>query len=162
MKKELIIIAHDIRSAQNVGAFFRIADCLGISKIYLTGYTPRPFLMEKDTYIKQGQKHIAKTALGAEKVVSWEKREDLNAVISELKKNKFTIIGLELVKDAINIQRFNPKFPCALILGNEVEGIDKKILKRCDEIICIPMHGQKESLNVSVATGIAVWEILKQ
>jgi 23S rRNA (guanosine2251-2'-O)-methyltransferase len=159
--KKLVIIAHNIRSAQNVGAFFRIADCLGGAKIYLTGYTPRPYLEDEDSYMNQGQKYLAKTALGAEKMVAWEKIQSISELIKRLKKDKFKIIGLELDKNANDIKKFKPCFPCALILGSEVEGIDRKILKKCDKIIYIPMKGKKESLNVSVAAGIAVWEILK-
>jgi 23S rRNA (guanosine2251-2'-O)-methyltransferase len=161
MKKELAIIAHNIRSAQNVGAIFRSAECLGAEKIYLTGYSPRPFSEDKDAYIKQGQKLLAKTALGAEKIVLWEKIKDIGSLIKKLKKDKFQIIALELDKKAEDIKFFEPKFPCALILGNEVRGIDRKILKKCDRIVYIPMKGKKESLNVSVAGGIAMWEMLK-
>jgi 23S rRNA (guanosine2251-2'-O)-methyltransferase len=161
MKKELVIIAHNIRSAQNVGAFFRIADCLGVSKIYLTGYTPRPFLENKDAYVSEGQKNLAKTALGAEKMIPWEKIKNIGKLMEKLKKEKFQIIALELDKKAEDIKKFKPRFPCALILGNEVMGIDRKILKKCDKIVHIPMKGKKESLNVSAAAGIAVWEILK-
>jgi 23S rRNA (guanosine2251-2'-O)-methyltransferase len=160
MKKELVIIAHNIRSAQNVGAFFRTADCLGISKIYLTGYAPRPFMKDIDAYENSGQKYLAKTALGAENTIPWKKIKNISELIRKLKKDKFQIIALELDKKAKNLKKINPRFPCALILGNEVRGIDKKILKLCDKIIYIPMKGEKESLNVSVAAGIAIYKIL--
>jgi 23S rRNA (guanosine2251-2'-O)-methyltransferase len=161
MEKELIIIAHNIRSAYNVGAIFRIADGLGASKIYLTGYAPAPH-DNNDKYPNQGQRALAKTALGAEKNVPWEKAENIFEIIERLKKIKYQIIELEISPESEDIKKFKPQFPCALILGNEVGGIDETILEKCDKIIHIPMLGKKESLNVSVAAGIAIYEILNK
>jgi 23S rRNA (guanosine2251-2'-O)-methyltransferase len=160
--KKLVVIAHNVRSAQNVGSIFRTAECLGVSKMFLTGYTPHPFLEGKDVYIKQGQKFLTKTALGAENLVQWEKVKNAGNLIKKLKKEGFKIIALELDRRAVNIESFEPKFPCVLILGNEVRGIDRKILKKCDKIIHIPMKGKKESLNVSIAAGIVIYKILNK
>jgi 23S rRNA (guanosine2251-2'-O)-methyltransferase len=153
MKNISILILPDIRSALNVGAIFRTADAIGISKIYLTGYTPRP--TDKFGRI---QKDIAKSALGAETWVPWEYNEDLIKLISKLKKDGFKII--EQDKKAVDYKKIKIIDKLALIVGREVEGLDKKTLKKCDSIIHIPMYGKKESLNVSVATGIALYRLL--
>lgn len=107
----------------------------------------------------KAQKMLAKTALGAEKNVSWEKNKSLNNLIKKLKKEKFQIVALEQDKKSIDYEKFKTEFPLALIAGNEVRGIDKRILKKCDAIIEIPMRGKKNSLNVAVAVGIAGYEI---
>ena len=160
-KRNLCLILHDIRSAQNVGAVFRSADAAGVEKIYLTGYTPAPHDPKKDRYETTVHKKISKTALGAEKTASWEKRKDIFSLVRKLKKDKFQVYALEKTPGAKNIFQEKLKFPCTLILGNEVLGVDPKILKKCDAILEIPMRGQKESLNVAVAAGIAVYRILE-
>lgn len=161
MKRKLIIIACNIRSAYNVGALFRTADGLGVSKIYLSGYTPFPY-SNSDKYPNRGQKALAKTALGAEKTVPWEKIEDILGLLTKLKRSKYHILALEISQKSEDIKKAKHHFPCVLILGNEIGGIEKKVLEKCDKIINIPMKGKKESLNVSVAAGIAVYEILNK
>jgi len=158
MKNKFYLILHNIRSAYNVGSIFRTADGAGIKKIYLTGYSPVPADGSK-IYETRAQKMLTKTALGAEKNISWEKIENLNDLIKKLKQDKFQIVALEQDNKSIGYKKFKPKFPLALIVGNEVKGIDKRILKKCDKIIEIPMRGKKKSLNVSVAAGIALYEI---
>ena len=158
MKKELYIILHNIRSAYNVGSMFRTADGMGVKKIYLTGYTASPYC-EKDLHMTKPQKMISKTALGADEFVSWEKASQIGKLISRLKSEKIEIVALEQDKKSVNYKKFKPKFPLALIVGNEPKGIDKKILKKCDQIIEIPMKGEKKSLNVAVSIGIAGYEI---
>ncbi len=155
MKKKIFLILHNVRSLHNVGAIFRTADGAGVSKIYLTGYTPTPV----DIFGKT-RKEIKKTALGAEKTVAWEKYKDIGKLISKLKKEKIKIIALEQSPEAINYKKLKPKYPIALILGNEVRGISKQILNKCNSVIEIPMRGKKESLNVSVAAGVALFELL--
>ena len=159
MKKELFLILHDIRSAYNVGAIFRTADGSGVCKIYLSGYTPCPNDGKKMRKT-DADKMIEKTALGAEKNIEWEKCEDFKKLLKKLKKEKIQIVALEKTDGAEDLKNFRPDFPLALILGNEVEGISKNILKKCDAVVYIPMRGKKESLNVSVAAGIAMYEIL--
>ncbi len=154
--QDSVLILPDIRSAINVGAIFRTADAVGVSKIYLTGYTPRP----TDRFGRR-QKDITKSALGAETWVPWEYKESLSTLIKELKQDGFTIIALEQDKKAIDYRKIKIPNKVAVILGREVEGIDKKILKQCDKVVYIPMYGKKESLNVSVATGVALFRILK-
>lgn len=159
--KDLSVIVYDVRSAYNVGAILRTADGAGASKVYLTGYTPCPYRTEEEPYSAKSQKMIAKTALGAEKSVDWEKVSDIGKLIKKLKKQKIFIAALEQCPKSVDFRKVKFKFPCALIVGNEVSGIEEKILSQCDLIASIPMRGKKESLNVSVATGIAIYEILK-
>ena len=150
-KKEFYVIAHNIRSLYNVGSIFRTADAFGVSKIYLTGYTGTPANPIH-------KKKIGKVALGAEEWVPWEYSKSPQAVIRILKKQRVTIVGLENnVGKPTNIRKFKPKFPLAIILGEETGGINKSLIKSCDHLVEIPMLGKKESLNVSVAFGIAAY-----
>jgi len=151
-----ILILPDIRSAINVGAIFRTADAVGISKIFLTGYTPRP--TDKFGRI---QKDIAKSALGAENFIEWEYQKSLVSLISKLKKRGFKIIAIEQDKKAVDYKKVKISEKVAIIMGPEVLGLSKKILDKCDVIAEIPMYGKKESLNVSVACGVALFRILK-
>lgn len=151
---EMIIILHDIRSVYNVGAIFRTADAAGISKIYLTGLTPTPL----DRFGRK-RKDLTKTALGAEDSVLWQKKENIEILISDLKKEKFKIIAIEQAKNSVDYKKIKGQ-KLAIIMGNEVDGIPEEILKKCDCVAEIPMNGQKESLNVSVATGIALFRIM--
>jgi 23S rRNA (guanosine2251-2'-O)-methyltransferase len=155
-KKDSILILPDIRSAINVGAIFRTADAIGISKVYLVGYTPRP--TDKFGRI---QKDIAKSALGAETWVPWEYKESPAPLIRSLKKDGFTVVALEQDERSIDYRTLKKNLKIALVLGPEVTGLNPKVLKECDEIVYIPMYGKKESLNVSVAAGIALYEILQ-
>ncbi len=161
MKKKLCLIIHNVRSAYNVGSIFRTADAAGVKKIYLTGYTPAPHIREENPYFTQSQKMIKKTALGAENLVAWEKIDKIGSLIKKLKSRKFSVISLEQNEKSADFRKFKYSFPCALILGNEISGISQGILKVSDKIIAIPMRGGKESLNVTVAAGIAIYEILK-
>jgi len=142
----MIIIAHNIRSLHNVGSIFRSADAFAVEKIYLTGYTGAPPRSE-----------IAKTALGSENRVAWEKVDDLFLVINKLKAEGYSVIGLENGKDTKFINDWHSEKPVALVLGSEVEGIDPEVVKQLDDLVEIPMLGQKRSLNVSVAAGIAMF-----
>lgn len=154
-----ILILPDIRSAINVGAIFRTADAVGISKIYLTGYTPRP--TDKFGRI---QKDISKSALGAENFVPWEFKKSLPALLSKLRRDGYKIIAIEQDKRAVDYRtlRLSPRHKGPVfIIGTEVSGISKKILDKCDIIVEIPMYGEKESLNVSVACGVVLFRILK-
>ena len=150
--KAFYVIAHNIRSLYNVGSIFRTADAFNVTKIFLTGFTGTP---DNPSHAKK----IGKVALGAEKFVAWEYIKSPGALINKLKKEKVRIIGLENNVKAKNVTKFRPKFPLALVLGEETTGINKKLLKLCDEVIEIPMFGKKESLNVAVAFGIAAFVI---
>lgn len=151
-----ILILPDIRSAINVGAIFRTADAIGIDKLYLVGVTPRP--TDKFGRI---QKDIAKSALGAETWVPWEYKEKLIPLLNSLKKEGYEIVALEQDEKSIDYRKYKKPSKMAFILGPEVTGLDKKILKLCDKIVEIPMKGKKESLNVSVACGVALFRIIK-
>ncbi|MEI7810721.1 MAG: TrmH family RNA methyltransferase [bacterium] len=158
-KIDAILILPDIRSALNVGAIFRTADAVGISKIYLTGYTPRP--TDKFGRI---QKDISKSALGAETWIPWEYKEKIIPLLTKLKKEGYKIIALEQDERSVDYRTLRlssgQENKIAIIIGREVEGVDKKILNKADVIAEIPMKGKKESLNVSVATGVALFRIL--
>ena len=149
-KKEIYLILQNIRSLFNIGSIFRSADAFNIDKIYLCGYSGYP----QD---KQMAK-IAKTALGAEKSIPWEHHWQTASLIKKLKRQGIQIVALELTKKAISLKKFQPQYPLALIVGNEVLGVTKPILKLADKHIYIPMHGQKESLNVAIAASIAIYD----
>ena len=150
MKKQekFILILPDIRSGHNVGAMFRTGDAVGIDKIYLTGYTTIP-----------SHPHVAKVSLGAENTILWEKYEKTERLLKQLKKKGYNIVALEQTEKSIDIFQWKPKFPLALVVGNEVRGVEKELLDLCDVYVEIPMVGQKESLNVSIAGGIAMYYI---
>ncbi|MBI2609740.1 RNA methyltransferase [Candidatus Giovannonibacteria bacterium] len=153
-RREIFLILHNIRSLHNVGSIFRTADAAGVSKIFLTGYTPAPL----DIFGKY-RKEISKVALGAEKYLPWGKVSNIRGLTKKLKKDGVEIIALEQSRNAMNFKKFRPNYPLALILGNEVRGIAPAVLKKCDKIIQIPMRGKKESLNVSVAAGVALFSL---
>jgi 23S rRNA (guanosine2251-2'-O)-methyltransferase len=154
-KKEIYLILHNIRSVHNVGSIFRTADGAGVAKIYLAGVTPAP--IDRFGRIR---KDLIKVALGAEQTVPWEQVVSTEAAILNLKSAGVEIIALEQSPKAVDYKEIKPKYPCALILGEEVNGIAKEILDQCDTICEIPMKGEKESLNVSVSAGIALFRIL--
>jgi len=150
---EFYVILHNIRSCYNVGSIFRSADAFGARKIFLGGYTPTP---------ETNSKEIAKTALGAEKFVFWKKRKRTGELIMELKKQGVKIVALEQDKSSVGIKDLKTKSPIALVLGNEIRGLSEAMLNKADQIVEIPMIGKKESLNVSVAFGIAAHSISKK
>ena len=139
------LILHNIRSEHNVGSIFRTADAAGVSKVYLTGYTPAPV----DRF---GRKvgAITKVALGAEESVSWEKKESTPELIQELTQEGIEIVSVEQDKRSINYKKYTQKKDAVFILGDEVKGVPAELLDASDSIIEVPMKGNKESLNVSV------------
>lgn len=156
----IVVIAHNIRSTHNVGAIFRTAEGFGVEKIYLTGYSPYPSFPGDPRLphlAEKIEKQIHKTALGAERFVSFEHQEEVGTIISRLKHDGFDIIGLEQTYDAVPLNDFVPPSNCALLLGEEVKGIHEDVRSLCGSFVEIPMHGLKESFNVSVATGIALY-----
>lgn len=158
---EVIVIAHNIRSTHNVGALFRTADGFGISKIILSGYTPYPRLPQGDTRLphisEKLEKQIHKTALGAELLVPFEYQETLH--IKSLREAGYRIVGLEQSPRSTLLPSYERPEKIALLLGEEVEGISAELLDECDDVIEIPMRGKKESFNVSVAAGIALYAL---
>ncbi|MBN2096192.1 RNA methyltransferase [Candidatus Peregrinibacteria bacterium] len=157
MRKDVYVLLNNIRSLHNVGSIFRTADGAGVKKIFLcgqTGYPPR--------------EEITKTAIGAEETVPWEYWIDAKECIKKLchsdqgggmNKKSIQLVALEQTKKSIDYRKFKSKYPICLVLGHEIDGVEHGILDLCDEAIEIPMHGKKQSLNVSVAFGIAVYSL---
>jgi 23S rRNA (guanosine2251-2'-O)-methyltransferase len=150
------LLLHNIRSTHNVGSILRTADAAAVSKVYLTGYTPTPF----DRFGRP-RKDVAKTALGAELSVPWEYAKTASGVIKKLKKGDVEIIALEQSAASVDYKDIKIDKPTLIILGNEPKGISKSLLKHVDIIAEIPMKGQKESLNVSVAAGVFLFRVLQ-
>tara|TARA_Y100001970_G_C14161237_1_gene818642 strand:+ start:334 stop:804 length:471 start_codon:yes stop_codon:yes gene_type:complete len=144
----LYLILPNIRSCHNVGAMFRNADAFGVKKIYLVGWTPAP-----------PKPQIDKVALGAETWIPWEQRKSLKRLITTLKKKGVCVAALEQSNKSVSVNLSKIAGPTALILGNEVNGVPSEILDLCDVVYDIPMCGKKESLNVSVAAGIALFAL---
>lgn len=150
----MVVVLDNIRSAQNVGAIFRTADACGIGKIFLCGVTPTPI----DRFGRK-RSDIKKSALGAEDSVLYEYFPNTIDCILHLKESKYEIVMLEQDAQAIDYKNYKVEKDMALVVGTEVTGISKEILALADVIIEIPMRGKKESLNVSVSTGIALARI---
>lgn len=148
--KKLFVICDNIRSLENIGSIFRTSDALKVDKIFLCGISGKP-----------PHPKIARTALGAEKTVPFEYHWQSWRIIDKMKEDGIKIIALEQTAKSIDYTDFKPKFPLALVIGNEVKGVSKSILKKADKIIHLPMWGKKESLNVSVAFGVAGYQINK-
>ena len=157
---EIIVIAHNIRSAHNVGSIFRTAEGFGVKKIILSGYTPYP-KVKNDTRLPHISEKIAgqihKTALGAETLVPFEYVETLD--LGTLRLAGYRIVALEQAAGSANLRDYTPPDKAALLLGEEVHGITPELLVQVDDIVEIPMRGTKESFNVSVATGIALYAL---
>lgn len=152
LKDHFILWLHNIRSLHNVGAAFRNADAFGVHKVLLSGFTPCPPRPE-----------ITKTAIGAEEHVTWEHTEDIVNKVDILKKNGYQIVGLEQTDISVML----PDYHCinskiCLLLGNEVTGIDNELLSMLDTSVEIPQFGTKHSLNVSVASGVALYGFLQK
>jgi|SRR3989338_1337277 len=155
-KVDVILVLHNIRSTHNVGSLFRSADGAGVGKIILSGYTPAPI----DKYGRY-RGDIAKTALGAEKSLAWEQADSLPVFLAAIKKQGFFIAAIEQAKNSVHYKKHNKKSKkIVLILGNEITGLENEILNLCDQALEIPMAGNKESLNVSVAGAIVLFDIL--
>ena len=152
MKKELpfYVICDNIRSLENIGSIFRTADALKVNKIFLCGICGTP-----------PNPKISKSALGSENKVDWEYCGVVWRAVERLKKEKIFVVALERTKKSLIYTKFKPKFPLALVIGNEIKGISPSVLKRAERIISLPMFGRKDSLNVAVAFGIAGYEINK-
>lgn len=146
------LMLDNIRSNYNVGSIFRTADSALVQELILTGYTPHP-----------PKKEIEKTALGAHKSVPWKYFHNQNEAIIYVKEQKIKLLALELTEKKRNYDSLEKTdFPCCIVLGNELTGIDQNLLDQCDDSIEIPMYGVKHSLNVSVAAGIAVFEAIRK
>lgn len=156
MKYSIVVLLHNVRSTHNVGSIFRTADAAGVERIILSGYTPTP----ADRF-GRAQKDIAKTALGAERAVPWMYAKTPQSILKRLRAEGFRIVGVEQDARAEDYRSFKLSGPTVFIFGNEVRGLSSLLRDECDELIEIPMHGTKESLNVSVAAGIILFSAVR-
>ncbi len=156
--RECVLVVHNIRSSHNVGSMFRTADGAGVSRIILSGYTPGHL-------DPRGKEHtpFVKVSLGAEKIVPYSRSATLSGALKKLKKEGYTVIALEQNKNSKSLFNYKPSSgeKLAVVMGNEVRGISAQSLKHADHILHIPMQGKKESLNVGVACGVALFTLLK-
>lgn len=152
---EFILVLHNIRSVFNVGALFRTADAVGITKIILSGYTPTPL----DRFGRE-RTDFSKCALGAEKTISWVYVKTITPSLKKLREQKFHIIGVEQDARSVDYKKIKKTNKMVFVLGTETTGMTKSLRDACDTLVEIPMVGKKESLNVSVAGGIVLYRIL--
>lgn len=153
--KVIILILENLRSVENTGSIFRTADGLGVSKIICVGTTPTPL----DRFGRK-RADFAKVSLGAEEMLEWEYQKEISHLIKDLKEQNFQILSLEQSEKSENLKDFKPKEQFALIVGNEVDGVSTEALEASEHILEIEMLGEKESLNVSVSTGIALHTLM--
>lgn len=157
---EIIVIAHNIRSTHNVGSIFRTCEGFGVKKLILSGYTPYPQVENDKRLPHISEKltaQIHKTALDAETIVPFEYQSIPD--LESLKADGYRLVALEQADQSILLPEYEKSEKIALLLGEEVHGIEESLLEQCDDVIEIPMNGQKESFNVSVAAGIALYAL---
>lgn len=152
-KHPLIVVLDSVRSMSNVGSIFRTCDGFAVEKLYLCGITAQP-----------PHKEITKTALGATESVDWEYHQDVVELVNQLKEDHYKVFLIEQTDNSIMLDQYQyqPQDKIAIVLGNEVFGVDEKLLPLCDGVIEIPQYGTKHSFNVTIAGGIVIWEIVKQ
>jgi tRNA G18 (ribose-2'-O)-methylase SpoU len=148
-EQRIVLVAHNIRSLWNIGSFFRTADAFGVGHIHLTGYTASP-----------PRNEIHKTALGADEWIPWSHDPDPLAVLSTRRKEGFEVVSLEIAGGSVPLNTYEAHKPVCLVVGHEITGVPAEILSVSDRVVHIPMIGKKESLNVSVALGIALFSLL--
>lgn len=159
---DIIVIAHNIRSTHNIGSIFRTCEGFGVTRLILSGYTPYPQLPHDSRLPHIARKltdQIHKTALDAEHLVPFSYTDTLD--LDLFKRDGYRIVGLEQDERSVMITDYRTPDKTVLILGEEVEGISSELLRQCDDIIEIPMKGHKESFNVSVSAGIALYALLQ-
>ncbi|MBI5037421.1 MAG: RNA methyltransferase [Candidatus Kerfeldbacteria bacterium] len=149
--RDIVVVLYNIRSRFNVGALFRTADAAGVKRMILCGITPQP-----------PHPKIDKVALGAEKTVPFTYYRQTKRALDDLHKQGYQLIALEQSAESIHYTKLKYPKRCALLIGNEVSGLPYRLLKQCDHIIEIPMHGRKESLNVGIATGIILFDSIRK
>lgn len=158
--RHIVLIAHDLRSTHNVGSLLRTAECMGVHRVYLTGYTPYPH-HSADTRLPhlaaKLDKAIEKTALGAATLVAWSYCQTATSVITSLQASGYEIIALEQAAGSTALPDYIPAQKVAIVLGREVEGVDSALQALCDKIVQIPQYGHKESLNVVQAAAMALY-----
>lgn len=151
-KIPIIAVLENVRSAYNVGSVFRTADAFLIEAIYICGYTACP-----------PHKEIKKTALGADETVSWKHFRNINEAMEDIRSLGYKIYAVEQAKDSYKLQAiaYEPGEKIAVVFGNEVTGVEQSTIEQCDGCIEIPQLGMKHSLNISVAAGIVLWELVR-
>ena len=149
------VILHNVRSAANVGSILRTCDAAGVSKIFLTGYTPTPL----DRFGRE-RRDLTKASLGAERTVSWEKKKDAGALIERLAREGMYVVCVEQGSGSHDYRTLTSSYPVAFVFGNEVRGLSPQLQKRCSAIAHVPMYGRKESLNVAVCAGVVLFRVL--
>lgn len=149
-KLPVSVLLYNVRSLYNVGAFFRTADAVRLSRLYLAGFTGSP-----------PSRQIAKTALGSEGTVPWE-RTDAAALFESLRGTEWEVAAVETTPEAVDLFEWRPKFPVLLVFGHEVDGLPASLLERCDTHVRIPMLGAKGSLNVATAGGVVLYELFRK
>lgn len=147
----VVVLLDNLRSAYNVGAFFRTADAVRLEKLLLCGITSTP-----------PHKGIVKTALGAEETVRWEHSADSLTVAAEHQQRGYELAAVETSLRSVDLFDWVPRFPVCLVFGNEKEGVSQELLERCDTHVRIPMLGFKHSLNVATAGGVVLYELLRK
>ncbi len=149
-KTPIIVVLDNIRSLNNIGSVFRSSDAFLVEKVYLCGITATP-----------PHKDIQKTALGATETVAWEHVEDTNVLIEKLQADNVKVLAIEQAEDAVFLNDFKPEATTkyAIILGNEVKGVQQSVVSASDTVIEIPQYGTKHSLNISVTTGVVLWDL---
>ena len=166
MGAKFALVIHNVRSAHNVGSLLRSADGAGVTQVYLSGYSPVPARVAKEpVYYTKSEKEIAKTALGAERTLQWKRQGRIDVLQKLLRKAGYCCVALEQAQGSISLNTLAEILdaggtrPVALLVGNEVRGIDARVLRKCDSVLELPMKGKKNSLNVAVAGGIALYGI---
>lgn len=151
-KIPLVVVLDNVRSMHNVGSVFRTSDGFLIEGIYLCGYTPQP-----------PHRDINKTALGATETVTWSYFKSTMEAVHSLREKGFRILAVEQAENSISLEKlgWDGKSPLALVFGNEVEGVEQEVIDQCDGCLEIPQWGMKHSLNISVAAGIVLWEMVR-
>lgn len=152
-KNPLVVILDNVRSSNNIGSIFRTSDAFLVEKICLCGICATP-----------PDREIHKTALGAEESLEWEYYKETEEAVIKLKEKGYTIIAIEQAEGSISLEKFQPQASekIALIFGNEVKGVQQKVVNLCDKIIEIPQLGTKHSFNISVSAGIVLWDLFNK
>lgn len=160
--RDIVLLINDIRSCHNVGSLLRTAEGLGVSTVYITGYSPYP-AQDNDSRLPhiRDKLHaqIKKTALGAEESQHWMQSDDVIGVLASLRQDGYTLVGLEQTDSAVSLPLYDAPRKIAVLLGREVTGIEPDLLEFMDQTVVIPMSGSKESFNVVQAAAMALYHI---
>lgn len=154
-RQEVIVLLDNIRSLYNTGSILRTADASGVERVVLCGITPRP-----DQGGKQ-RRAIAKTALGAEDMVSWDYQPDALTALRSLTAAGYHTVAVETTDDAVNLFEWTPRWPVCLVFGHETDGVSSDLATHVETVVRIPMLGKKRSLNVATAAGVVLYELLR-